>query len=43
MPESEEIDDFVNKFMWTDKSRIGSNIKFDKADKSWIGSKNNLN
>jgi len=38
MPQSGDIDDFVNKFMWADKSLIGSNEKFDRADKSLIGS-----
>ena len=42
VPESEEIDDFVKKFMWADKSRIGSDVKFDKADKRRIGSKNKI-
>ena len=43
MPESGDIDDFVQKFMWADKSRNGSNEKFYRADKSRIGSKINLN
>ena len=43
MPESVDIDDFVNKFMWADKSLNGSNEKFYRVDKSLIGSKNNLN
>jgi hypothetical protein len=41
IPESDSIVDFVDKFMWPDKSVNGSKAKIIMADKSVIGSKHN--
>ena len=41
MPESDLIGDFVDKFIWPDKSVIGSMHNTDNADKSVNGSRSN--